>query len=73
VPNRCGISKIPGCPDKDNDGIQDSEDKCPDVSGLAKYNGCPVPDTDKDGVNDEEDNCPTIAGVVENQDVLRLN
>jgi outer membrane protein OmpA-like peptidoglycan-associated protein len=49
--------------DKDNDGIADDEDKCPDVAGLAKYNGCPIPDTDGDGINDEEDKCPTVAGI----------
>lgn len=49
--------------DSDGDGIIDSLDKCPDVAGLAKYNGCPIPDTDKDGINDEEDKCPTEAGV----------
>lgn len=50
-------------PDTDGDGINDDNDKCPTVKGLAKYNGCPVPDTDKDGINDEEDKCPTVPGV----------
>jgi hypothetical protein len=36
--------------------INDEDDKCPTVPGLARYNGCPIPDTDGDGVNDEEDN-----------------
>lgn len=49
--------------DTDGDGIPDAEDKCPEVKGIAKYNGCPVPDTDKDGINDEEDKCPTVPGV----------
>ena len=31
--------------DRDGDGIIDTEDKCPDVKGLANYQGCPVPDT----------------------------
>lgn len=48
--------------DSDADGIIDTEDKCPTVAGLAKYNGCPVPDTDGDGVNDELDKCVTVAG-----------
>lgn len=48
--------------DRDGDGIIDIADQCPDVPGLAKYNGCPIPDTDKDGINDEEDKCPTIPG-----------
>jgi OOP family OmpA-OmpF porin len=49
--------------DTDKDGINDKDDKCPTVAGVAKYNGCPVPDTDKDGINDENDKCPTIKGV----------
>jgi len=48
--------------DRDGDGLIDVNDQCPDVPGLAKYNGCPVPDTDKDGINDEEDKCPTVPG-----------
>jgi len=48
--------------DTDDDGIEDKIDKCPDVAGSKKYNGCPVPDTDGDGMNDEADACPTVAG-----------
>lgn len=50
-------------PDSDGDGINDQLDKCPNVAGLAKYDGCPIPDTDGDGINDEMDKCPTQAGV----------
>ena len=53
--------------DRDGDGIIDDEDKCPDVKGLAKYQGCPIPDTDKDGINDEEDKCPTVPGLARYQ------
>ena len=53
--------------DRDGDGIIDSEDKCPDVPGLARYQGCPIPDTDKDGINDEVDKCPTVPGVARYQ------
>ncbi|MBV4357140.1 OmpA family protein [Pinibacter aurantiacus] len=49
--------------DSDNDGIPDSEDKCPNQAGVAKYGGCPIPDSDGDGINDEEDKCPQQAGV----------
>ncbi len=49
--------------DSDGDGVTDDKDKCPDVKGSAKYDGCPIPDTDKDGINDEEDKCPTVAGL----------
>ena len=49
--------------DTDGDGILDKNDKCPDVAGLPKYDGCPVPDTDGDGINDENDKCPTVKGL----------
>jgi outer membrane protein OmpA-like peptidoglycan-associated protein len=54
-------------PDTDGDGINDENDKCPTVKGLAKYQGCPIPDTDKDGINDEEDKCPTVPGLARYQ------
>lgn len=50
----------PAMSDRDGDGIEDAQDLCPDVAGLAAYNGCP--DTDGDGVTDGEDACPTVAG-----------
>ncbi|MBU3713821.1 MAG: OmpA family protein [Ferruginibacter sp.] len=49
--------------DTDGDGINDVEDKCPDVAGIAKYSGCPVPDSDGDGVNDDLDKCPKEPGI----------
>jgi len=49
--------------DADGDGVMDCNDKCPNVAGVAKYNGCPVPDTDGDGINDDNDKCPTVPGV----------
>ena len=63
TPDEPGTTALKGCPDKDGDGIADKDDKCPDVAGLAKYQGCPIPDTDKDGINDEEDKCPNTPGV----------
>jgi len=42
--------------DSDKDGIADKNDKCPDVKGLLKFDGCP--DSDNDGVTDAEDACP---------------
>lgn len=55
--------EIPQAPkDTDGDGINDDVDKCPEVAGTAKYEGCPVPDTDSDSINDELDKCPTVAG-----------
>lgn len=53
--------------DSDGDGIIDANDKCPNVPGSAKYDGCPIPDSDKDGINDEEDRCPTVPGVARYQ------
>lgn len=55
--------EIPAVLDSDNDGIPDSEDKCPNTPGLAKYNGCPIPDSDNDGINDELDKCPNTPGL----------
>ncbi|HYJ37150.1 MAG TPA: OmpA family protein [Chitinophagaceae bacterium] len=47
--------------DKDDDGIVDSLDFCPDVRGLTAYQGCP--DTDQDGVSDNHDKCPSTVGL----------
>ncbi|MEM7674385.1 MAG: OmpA family protein [Myxococcota bacterium] len=52
-------------PDRDQDGIFDSDDACPDEVGPAELQGCP--DTDGDGVIDPKDKCPTIAGPAANQ------
>ena len=49
--------------DRDGDGINDDVDKCPDVKGFLRYQGCPIPDRDKDGINDEEDKCPDVPGL----------
>lgn len=57
----------PAPKDTDNDGIIDDNDKCPTVSGFAKYQGCPVPDTDKDGINDENDKCVDVPGLAKYQ------
>ena len=54
-------------PDRDKDGVIDSEDACPDTPGVKtddpKTNGCPPdPDRDKDGIPNEEDACPDTPG-----------
>ena len=36
---------------------------CPDVPGLAEFNGCP--DSDGDGITDKDDKCPDTAGLEE--------
>ena len=46
--------------DRDNDGILDSLDKCPDIAGLASLQGCP--DKDGDGITDAADKCPDVSG-----------
>jgi hypothetical protein len=55
--------------DRDQDGIADAEDGCPDQKGPARpdseQNGCPDvtplhPDRDDDGVADTDDACPTV-------------
>ncbi|MFT3822959.1 MAG: OmpA family protein [Chitinophagaceae bacterium] len=51
--------------DRDNDGVVDSLDACPDVAGLPQFNGCP--DTDGDGIPDKDDKCPTVAGLARYQ------
>lgn len=51
--------------DKDGDGINDTDDKCPDVAGLAALQGCP--DRDGDGIADGEDKCPDVKGIAKYQ------
>jgi OmpA-OmpF porin, OOP family len=55
-------------PDRDNDGVIDAEDACPEVPGVPtndpSTNGCPPPrDRDHDGILDPEDACPDRPGV----------
>lgn len=52
--------------DTDNDGVLNSNDKCPYEPGLASANGCPH-DTDGDGVNDYYDRCPNTSGNLSRQ------
>ncbi|REC79548.1 hypothetical protein DRF60_05805 [Chryseobacterium elymi] len=52
--------------DKDQDGVPNKLDQCPDIAGPVENNGCPWPETDGDGVLDKDDACPTIAGPAEN-------
>lgn len=61
--------------DSDFDGVVDRLDKCPNVKGYVKFEGCPegpepekeikpeTIDSDYDGISDEEDDCPNIPGV----------
>ena len=47
--------------DSDGDGVLDLDDACPNVPGVAAFNGCP--DSDADGIQDSEDECPLVAGL----------
>lgn len=47
--------------DKDNDGVVDDKDACPDVPGELALAGCP--DKDKDGIADKDDKCVDVPGV----------
>jgi outer membrane protein OmpA-like peptidoglycan-associated protein len=57
----------PAPTDRDGDGVNDKDDACPDVKGVAsadpRKNGCPAPDRDKDGIADAQDACPDVKGV----------
>ncbi|HNP17907.1 MAG TPA: OmpA family protein [Fulvivirga sp.] len=55
---------VPLIKDRDNDGVNDDVDQCPDQAGPASTGGCP--DSDGDGIIDKEDDCPNLAGVPEN-------
>jgi outer membrane protein OmpA-like peptidoglycan-associated protein len=56
---------IPVVTDRDNDGVVDSLDRCPDTPGLAALKGCP--DKDGDGIADIDDKCPDVAGLAKYQ------
>lgn len=53
--------------DKDQDGIPNKLDQCPEIAGPVENNGCPWPETDGDGVIDKDDDCPTVPGAPENK------
>ncbi len=46
--------------DTDKDGVVDTKDDCPYVSGVKALSGCP--DIDQDGVTDAKDECPYEKG-----------
>ncbi|PKG41354.1 OmpA family protein [Psychroflexus sp. MES1-P1E] len=58
-----GLTIAFGGTDSDGDGVYDKNDMCPDVPGLAEFNGCP--DSDGDGITDKDDKCPDTAGLEE--------
>ncbi len=48
--------------DYDGDRISDAKDKCREIAGLLKFEGCP--DRDLDDVPDAIDQCPDVKGTV---------
>ena len=60
-----GLAVFQGCNDKDQDGVIDPEDSCPEVFGSRDRQGCPwtEKDTDLDGVPDDADYCVFIKGL----------
>jgi OmpA-OmpF porin, OOP family len=54
---------IEGPGDRDHDGVNDNEDRCPDEPMGERRDprqlGCPLHDRDHDGYGDEVDACPT--------------
>ncbi|MBW1881243.1 MAG: hypothetical protein JRJ84_23050, partial [Deltaproteobacteria bacterium] len=57
-----GIAWEPAPRDRDDDGIVDRADMCPDdpedADGFEDHNGCPDPDNDGDYILDGSDGCP---------------
>jgi cysteine-rich repeat protein len=57
--------------DRDDDGIIDDDDECPDVpedkDGFEDEDGCPDPDNDDDGILDVDDKCPNEPGLPEHE------
>ena len=51
--------KAHGCPDRDNDGIPDSVDRCPNMAeDGTDGDGCPGTDADHDKIPNTKDKCP---------------
>jgi hypothetical protein len=52
--------------DKDDDGVDDDADQCPELpedrDGIQDQDGCPEDDADDDGVPDAQDACPLAPG-----------
>jgi hypothetical protein len=53
----------PAPSDRDDDGVPDDRDRCPDQAGVPENDGCPDVDTDGDGLIDRLDKCPFEAEV----------
>ncbi len=55
-----GEASPPPITDRDGDGINDPDDRCPDQAGPLATQGCP--DADADGIADKDDKCPNEPG-----------
>ena len=59
-----GFMYEPAVGDRDNDGIADDDDGCPDDAedkdGFEDSDGCPDLDNDGDGILDVDDACPLV-------------
>lgn len=59
-----GFVLEPSIGDRDNDGLRDDEDQCPDVpedfDRFQDQDGCPDLDNDNDGIPDTEDQCVNV-------------
>jgi outer membrane protein OmpA-like peptidoglycan-associated protein len=51
--------------DRDDDGVINDKDKCPDIAGSIFAQGCP--DRDGDGLMDVDDKCPDVPGPASNK------
>ncbi|NUQ79655.1 MAG: OmpA family protein, partial [Polyangiaceae bacterium] len=49
---------LSGSGDRDDDGVDDEDDRCPYIPGPPEDLGCPNIDSDNDGVLDRDDECP---------------
>jgi outer membrane protein OmpA-like peptidoglycan-associated protein len=60
-----GAQFTPDFRDRDQDGVYDINDKCPDQAedrdNFQDNDGCPDPDNDNDGILDAADKCPNSA------------
>ncbi|MBV9948291.1 MAG: thrombospondin type 3 repeat-containing protein [Myxococcales bacterium] len=70
-----GFGWAPRAHDRDNDGVPDDRDECPDLpedrDGIQDADGCPEDDADGDGVPDTEDACPLVPGKAREHDPKR--
>jgi outer membrane protein OmpA-like peptidoglycan-associated protein len=67
APDEDGDKATAAAADKDDDGIPDGIDACPEVAGEPSpdpaKDGCPPGDKDRDGIADVDDACPNTAGL----------